>query len=211
MVNWTDIHKDFAKKDWIGKTYQQKWEENNLTYQDAQEWIQAGFKPADYDEVKKWNNLNFTSQQAQSWIDIGLDKKHSIEFATYLRSKNLYPGSDLNLEKLREEFINNWKDNPSAQVYLDLHYPLKQRKEITNLYIASIKLQGPLDLSDFINLRELNCRDNKLTSLDLSNCSQLERIDCLRNQLTNLDLSNCSKLKKIWCSFNWDIYLIIII
>ncbi|KLL03764.1 MAG: hypothetical protein MRECE_9c018 [Mycoplasmataceae bacterium CE_OT135] len=71
MENWIDIHENFAKVD-DDKTYQQRWEEENLTPQDAQEWITAGFKPDDYDKVKQWKDHNFTPQQTQSWIKKGL-------------------------------------------------------------------------------------------------------------------------------------------
>ena len=57
---WIDIHKNFAKEWYNGKTYQQEWEEKGLTYQDAKEWIPAGFKPGDCREVKRWKNYNFT-------------------------------------------------------------------------------------------------------------------------------------------------------
>ena len=67
MTNWTDIHPDF-------RYYQQTWEQQNLTYQDAQEWIPLGFTPNDYWIVEFWKNY-FTSQKAKTWIDIGLSKK----------------------------------------------------------------------------------------------------------------------------------------
>jgi len=53
-----------------------------------------------------------------------------------------------------------------------------------------------LDLSDFINLKELDCHENKLTILNLSNCSQLEKTYCKNNLLTDITLpKNSTNLK----------------
>jgi len=64
-------------------------------------------------------------------------------------------------------------------------------------------LEGNLNLSDFINLKELICCCNKLTSLDLSNCSQLEKIDVHDCLLNNLTLpTNPNNLKELNLSDN---------
>ncbi|CAJ0762305.1 7589_t:CDS:2, partial [Entrophospora sp. SA101] len=47
-----------------------------------------------------------------------------------------------------------------------------------------------LDLSDFINLKRLDCTGNKLTSLNVSNCCHLTKLECGDNFLTNLTLPN---------------------
>ena len=203
MVNWEEIHKDFAKNPtWSDKTYQQLWEEQGLTYQDVQEWIPTGFTPDDCYGVNQWKTHHFTPQQAKSWIDIGLNKENA-EFAAYLRgNKGKQLDLSLNLEKLREEF-NGWlRKNKTVQEYLDTIYPPEKRKEIIRLNISQKNLQGELDLSDFINLESLECSGNNLVSLNLNNCSQLEVINCSDNQFTNLDLNNCPGLIKIICTNN---------
>ena len=184
--NWTDIHPDFAKESFFyKKTYQGCWEENNLTYQDAQNWIPAGFKPNDYYQVKKWKNLNFTPQETKSWLEIGLDKNDA-EFANCLRLKNVQPGSDLNLKELRIE-LDSWEgESKSVQEYLDQNYPKNQRKEIKKLDIALKNLPGSLDLFDFINLEELNCYDNQLTQLTLPNPNRIRWVNVENNYLTDL-------------------------
>ncbi|CAG8678035.1 7093_t:CDS:2, partial [Ambispora leptoticha] len=78
-----------------------------------------------------------------------------------------------------------------------------ERGKITELDISKKGFGENLDLSDFINLKELNCSDNKLASLNLSNCSQLERVSCFNNQLTNLTLpTNPTNLKKLHLNNN---------
>lgn len=91
-----------------------------------------------------------------------------------------------------------------AQRYIDYYYPTQEeRKKITKLDIREKKLTGELDLSDFINLKELICFRNNLTSLNLSNCSQLEEINCFDNLLTNIALpTNPINLKRLKLSYN---------
>jgi len=65
------------------------------------------------------------------------------------------------------------------------------------------KLASSLDLSDFINLEELDCSNNQLMALKLDNCLGLKKIACSHNQLTQLDLTNLSQLKEIYCIGNY--------
>ncbi|KLL03221.1 MAG: hypothetical protein MRECE_23c007 [Mycoplasmataceae bacterium CE_OT135] len=205
MENWTDIHKDFAKEYYYcyGDTYQQCWEAWGLTYQDAQEWIPVGFEPRDYDEVKKWKDYNFTLQQTQSWIKAGLTP-YDAEFAAYLRLKNYQPNQSLNLEQLEKEF-DAWEyKNKPAQEYLDIIFPKNQRNTFKKLDISSKNFTSNLDLRDFINLEELNCAGNQLTTLNITNCQQLKRLDCRNNNLSG-DLSLFShlvNLESLWISNN---------
>lgn len=97
----------------------------------------------------------------------------------------------------------------NAKEWFDEWYPKEERKLITWLELRRKGFQEELDLSDFVNLEELNCSDNKLTSLNLSECSKLKTINCSENQLTNLDVSNCSYLVKLSCNNNKLINLIL--
>jgi len=60
-----------------------------------------------------------------------------------------------------------------------------------------------LDLSDFVNLEELDCHSNELTELKLDNCLKLKEIRCQDNRLANLDLTNCSQLEILDCNENY--------
>src|ERR1043166_5872575 len=96
----------------------------------------------------------------------------------------------------------------NAQRYINYHYPPKQRKQITELYISRKDLQGNLDLSDFINLKKIDLSNNKLAS-DLSfltPATNLEEINLANNNFTgSLDyLSGMKKLKEFNIS-NTDI------
>ncbi|RHZ36713.1 protein kinase domain-containing protein [endosymbiont GvMRE of Glomus versiforme] len=213
--DWNFIHPYFTEETWKGKTYQQKWEEEGFTYQDAQEWIpvgfepddywtvkewkeigintqqfqewsRSGFKPNDYRKVKEWKNSNFTPQEVKSWMDIGLTK-NGYEFAVYLKKNNYTPATA-------------FQEKSYAQRYLDCFYPKEKRKEITGLNICNKNLQGHLDLSDFVNLEELNCYDNQLTSLNLNNCLKLKKLDISDTDIEGSIKHLPKNVKKIWCS-----------
>lgn len=89
-----------------------------------------------------------------------------------------------------------------AQEYLDTNYPKKDRKEIKVLDISKELLEGKLVLEGFINLRELYCSNNKLTSLTLFNLTNLKELSCSWNELVSLNLNNTNNLEKIWCRDN---------
>jgi len=103
----------------------------------------------------------------------------------------------------KEEKFYNYQDwRLNAQEWLDKEYPKETRKTISKLDISNKDLKGLLSLEDFINLEELECYDNQLTSLDVSRCLKLERLNCYKNQLVNLDISKNSWLVQLVCSEN---------
>ncbi|CAH1756533.1 15476_t:CDS:10 [Entrophospora sp. SA101] len=55
---------------------------------------------------------------------------------------------------------------------------------------AKQNLEGHLNLSDFINLEELNCILNQLTELSFDGLTHLKNFYCRNNYLTNLDFLN---------------------
>ncbi|CAI2164580.1 18998_t:CDS:2 [Funneliformis geosporum] len=91
----------------------------------------------------------------------------------------------------------------NAQEWLDKNYPKEIRNEIKNLYLKEKKIEGDLNLSDFVNLNELDCSDNFLTSLNINNCKHLKRLDVSFNHLTNLEFSGSYKLEVIKCNDNF--------
>lgn len=64
----------------------------------------------------------------------------------------------------------------------------------------SIKsLQG---IEAFINLTELNCYNNQITSLDLTKNTLLKKLNVSANQLTALDVSKITVIKSLICGSN---------
>lgn len=88
-----------------------------------------------------------------------------------------------------------------AQEWLEEKYPSAIREKIVKLDISQKKLENSLKLEGFINLKELECRDNEITHLEVVNCPQLEEIDCSRNRIVELNIKNCPQLKNL-CAYS---------
>ena len=58
------------------------------------------------------------------------------------------------------------------------------------------------EIEHFVNLKELYCGSNQLTSLDVSNNTALTHLDCGSNRLTSLDVSLNTALKELYCDSN---------
>ena len=63
--------------------------------------------------------------------------------------------------------------------------------------IASLK-----GIEYFTALKELDCSENKLTTLDVSKNTALTVLYCNDNQLTSLNVSGCTALKWLYCQYN---------
>ncbi|MGE0020962.1 MAG: leucine-rich repeat domain-containing protein, partial [Draconibacterium sp.] len=74
-------------------------------------------------------------------------------------------------------------------------------------YTGSISASG-LSIADltgieaFVNIIELGCTNNQLTSLDVSSLTHLTSLICYSNQLTSLDVSSLTHLTYLSCSNN---------
>lgn len=201
MTNdWKDIHPEFTKigdEDIYGGglTYQQLWEAEGFTKEEARDWIKNGFKLEDYDWVTNWKKQGFAAEQTWEWLSIGLEK-HEEELASYFRQKKIFP-SQINkgdLEQLIKKYNTYW---------LNEWYPVEERKTIEAVHTGShLNLRGTLTIQDFPQLKEINCVANSFTSLIVNNCPQLSEINCHSNQLTNLEISSCPNLSQLICSDN---------
>jgi Leucine-rich repeat (LRR) protein len=68
------------------------------------------------------------------------------------------------------------------------------------LNLRGESLNGILDLSDFVNLTELDISNSNLEKLILTNCSNLKILDCSDSNLGSLDVSKNPKLTNLNCS-----------
>lgn len=59
-----------------------------------------------------------------------------------------------------------------------------------------------IDLEGCTSLKELNCYNNKLTSLNVSGCTSLTQLGCQSNSLTSLNVSGCPSLSILYCQSN---------
>ena len=65
--------------------------------------------------------------------------------------------------------------------------------KLTTLDISSCNFSS-FNVSPFNYLQELNCYENKLTSLNVSGKTSLKRLLCYKNQLTSLNVQGCSSM-----------------
>ena len=75
-------------------------------------------------------------------------------------------------------------------------------EEVTELYCHYNELTELKGLDKLVNLKELDCVENKLTELDLSKLVNLKLLDCNFNELTELDVSKLVNLKVLSCNNN---------
>ena len=70
------------------------------------------------------------------------------------------------------------------------------------LSITSSSISDLTGIEAFVNITQLFCQNNELTSLDLSSNSLLVLLDCFNNDLTSLDVSNSTLLTRLFCFNN---------
>ena len=92
---------------------------------------------------------------------------------------------------------------PSLNINGDSEIQVTEALNFTGAIDCSNK--GITDLTgieEFLNITELNCIQNQLTSLDVSSNTQLQILFCASNQLTSLDISNNVNLTSLDCGNN---------
>ena len=80
------------------------------------------------------------------------------------------------------------ENNNFTKRRLNRMYPDKSVKLLDNLDYKS--LEGQLDLSEYLELEELKCNGNQLTSLEVSKNTKLRRLLCSSNKLTDLNITS---------------------
>jgi len=77
-----------------------------------------------------------------------------------------------------------------------------EAKAIDTLDVSSQNISDLTGIEAFVNLTELQCNNNKLSSLDLSINVMLENLRCYSNELTALDVSKNPELTYLDCGLN---------
>jgi uncharacterized repeat protein (TIGR01451 family) len=70
------------------------------------------------------------------------------------------------------------------------------------IYVAFSNISDMTGIEAFVNITNLDCSLNQLTSLNLSANTALQWLNCKDNQLTNLNVSANTALTNLDCSFN---------
>ncbi|MBR5689245.1 MAG: leucine-rich repeat domain-containing protein, partial [Prevotella sp.] len=72
----------------------------------------------------------------------------------------------------------------------------------TSFNVSRKSIANLTGIEHFTALTELNCRNNRLTTLDVSGCTALTTLDCGINKLTSLDVSKNTALTTLDCGSN---------
>lgn len=78
---------------------------------------------------------------------------------------------------------------------------VSEAETVVNLNVSFKGIQSMEGIQSFVNLEELYCNNNQLTSLDISQNVNLQVLICADNQLSNLDVTQNINLKSLLC---WD-------
>ncbi|CAL2108265.1 conserved exported hypothetical protein [Tenacibaculum sp. 190524A02b] len=95
--------------------------------------------------------------------------------------------------------VNNTSININGDSEIQVYEANNYRSSIS---IEDKNITDLTGIEAFINLKDLFCSKNKLTSLDLSQNINLSRLHCINNQLNELDITNNTKLKELFCYGN---------
>ncbi len=80
--------------------------------------------------------------------------------------------------------------------------PFTTLATVTTIDVREKNITSLKGIEHFYNLRQLNCYDNRLTSLDVSKNAFLQLLVCSNNQLSSLDVSSNTLLEILECDNN---------
>ncbi|MEP5341573.1 MAG: T9SS type A sorting domain-containing protein, partial [Algibacter sp.] len=99
-------------------------------------------------------------------------------------------------------FKNALLSNTAINTNNDMEISYNEAANVTEI---SVLYRGIADLTGieaFVNITELNCSSNSLTSLDISANTALTRLYCANTALTSIDVSANTALTDLWCYGN---------
>lgn len=73
---------------------------------------------------------------------------------------------------------------------------------VKRLNVSSSSIADVTGISGFVNLEDLSCYENQLTSLDLLALPNLKYVSCAGNNISNLNVSGLSNLQSIVATYN---------
>jgi len=79
---------------------------------------------------------------------------------------------------------------------------VSEAEAIDNLLLFNQNISSLVGIEAFINLVDLDCGVNNLTTLDLSQNNILEKLNCDTNQLSNVNITQNLLLKYLYCGMN---------
>ena len=116
---------------------------------------------------------------------------------------DIYSDIDVN-DTFTDEIFRNWildKNNLNG-IGEDGILSYDERVLIKSIDVSGKNISDLKGIEVFMNLEELDCSRNTLSSLDLSGNTLLKTLNCSNNQLTELSLVNQSELTSLSCNYN---------
>ena len=161
-----------------------------------------------------WLTLNPTSGKADSKLSVeisisaNVDKESrsavititaadkSLEIKIDQKGKVIIPGIEINDEKYREYLIENFDTDNDGEISTE------EAEAVKVMNISGKEIESLEGLEFFVNLEELNCKSNSLTSIDLSKNLLLTTLICESNKIDSLGLAENTSLKLLNCGSN---------
>lgn len=128
-------------------------------------------------KINQLSSLDLTGLTSLEYIFAGLNEITALDVS--------------DLSAVKELYLNT---NQMSSLDLTGLITLENLTISSNLF-TSVNLTG-------LNLKQLDCKNNFLTTLDVSAISTLEYLNCNNNQLQTLDLNNCTSLSNFYCGNN---------
>lgn len=200
-------------------------EQNNISFtKDENGFVDV---EANQEIIQKVTTLNFSNRNVDNtdWLkyftelkelrlnNVGLrslDLSHNVKLETLLCYSNYLTELDLTNNKsltFVSCFSNELKSlDVSQNLELESLYltnnPLQALDVKNNTKLVSLDFSGTvsyIDLSNNLNLKDLDCSDSDLSILDVSMLSKLEFLWCDDTNISSLDVSHNTALKELRC------------
>lgn len=88
----------------------------------------------------------------------------------------------------------------------DNQIQIKEAQAVTKLSVDNLGIVNLEGISHFINLEELNCYNNKLSSLDVSKLKKLKSLYAFNNRIENLNINGLTELEYLYIQDNFFIH-----
>lgn len=92
--------------------------------------------------------------------------------------------------------IENFDTNGDGEI------SISEASVVESISFAGLGVESLVGIEYFINLTDLTCPSNNLTSLDISNNTALAILNCRDNQIKEIDISKNTALKELYCQRN---------
>ena len=92
--------------------------------------------------------------------------------------------------------VENFDENKNGEISIG------EARSVTGIQCSGKSIRSLSGIEQFVNVNDLDCSSNLLTSLDVRHNTKLTRLDCSSNQLTSLDVSQNDALTSLHCQDN---------